>query len=107
MLAILKKSKRDTRKLLYSPVYVEEIIGVMYQQGEILPHARMKILTETPKAFAGVAFKEDETLFFVASHPNVIAHIQKQGCVPLVQAQYLRFFKDKKRMNYHLARVAI
>lgn len=107
MLGLFKKSKKDYRKLLYSPVYVQELAGVMFQIGEMVPHARMKILTQTSGTMAGMAFRNDETLYFVANHPKVLEHIQSLGCVPLVHSRYLRFFKDKKRMNHYLAKVAI
>lgn len=111
MLSILKKTKnntrKDARKLIFSPVHVEEITGFMYELGEMLPHARMTILTETSKAMAGVAYKDDETIYFVASNKNVISHIRSEGCVPLVQSLYLRFFKDKKRMNHYFAKMPL
>lgn len=107
MLALFKKSKKDSRKLIYSPVYIREVLGAMFEEGEILPHARMRVLKQTPAALAGLAYQNDETLFFVASHPNVIQHIESQGCVPLVHSEHLRFFRDKKRMNTHFAKKAL
>jgi hypothetical protein len=108
MLPIFKKPvKAPVSKLMYSPVFAEEILGVMYKKGEFLPHARIRILTSTPAALVGLAFDGEETKFFVASHPNVIAHIEHQGCVPLAQTQHLRFFKDKKRMNAYFSKLAI
>ena len=105
MLAMFTKGNSDSRKLLYSPVYAQEIVGAMYQTGEILPHARIRVLTESPRVLAGLAYKNDETLYFLATHPNVIKHINEQGCVPLVYSEHLRFFKDKKRMNNYLAKL--
>ncbi|MFS0783481.1 hypothetical protein [Bacillus sp. 1P06AnD] len=102
MLTIYKKSKNVAGKLFYSAVYSKEILGVMYGEGEFLLHARITILKKTSSFMAGVAFRQDDSLHFVASHPQVMAHIEAEGAVPLVQGRHLCFFKDKRKMNEYL-----
>lgn len=100
------KRKKTGAQLLFSPVHEPLLLGVMYKLGEIIPHARIKPLIDKGDLLAGLAFKGEETLYFVASHENVIEHIRKHGCVPLSQTQHLHIFTDKKRFNAHLSAVA-
>jgi hypothetical protein len=107
MLPLLKKSKTvKIQPLLLSPIYCNELCGLMYDKGELVPHARMKVMFEGANRLVGLIFKGTETLFFVATHPNVIEHIKQQGCVPLCQTLHLNFFKEKKRMNRFISKVA-
>lgn len=103
---LLKKEKKKKYPLLFSSVHVPQILGVMYGMGEILPHARIKTLFHNEDRLVGMAYKGEEVLYFVATHSDVIKHIESQGAVPLTQTQHLRFFKDKKRMNAHISKIA-
>lgn len=102
---LFKKEKKKNVPLLLSPVHTPEILGIMYKVGEFLPHARMKCLYQTDEMLVGSAIKGEETLYFVATHVDVIKHIESQGAVPLAQTHHLRFFKDKKRMNAHISKI--
>ncbi|MEK5217798.1 hypothetical protein [Psychrobacillus sp. FSL H8-0487] len=102
---LFKKEKKKVTPLLFSPVYIPEILGAMYKEGEFLPHARMNCLFRTDTMLVGTAIKGEETLYFVATHTDVIKHIDSQGAVPLAQTYHLRFFKDKKRMNAHISKI--
>lgn len=103
---LFKKEKKTNTPLLFSPVHIPEILGAMFSKGEFLPHARMKCLFQTDEMLVGSAIKGEETLYFVATHTDVIKHIESQGAVPLAQTYHLRFFKDKKRMNAHISKIA-
>lgn len=103
---LFKKQKKTVgAPIMHSPIYCDELMGVMYQRGEFIPHARMRVLFEKRSTLGGMAFKGEETLFFVASHPRVISHIQLNGLVPLSQTQHLHFFRSKKQMNTYLSKV--
>lgn len=100
MITIFKKPKKVTAKLIYSPVYSDKILGAMYRKGDFLPHAKIvRILIKNDDFLVGTVIKSETTLFFVASHSDVIDHIKSEGAAPLVESEYLRFFKNKKRMN--------
>lgn len=106
MLALFKKIQKaePNTKLLYNPVYDEEILGALYQKGELIGHARMRTFVEEKSLLVGVTMQGFDSVFFVATHQKIIDHINRFGCVPMIQTHNLRFFKDKKRMNGYLAK---
>ncbi|MFY0521597.1 hypothetical protein ACOMCU_27865 [Lysinibacillus sp. UGB7] len=70
-----------------------------------MPHARMKLIFEDENVMYGTCYNKEETLFFVATHHEVMDHIRKEGAVPLTQTQCLRLFKEKKRMQAFIGSV--
>ena len=99
MITMFKKPKRKVTKLIYSAAYTDEVVGEMYQLGEFLPHAKLSrvLIKNSSEYLVGIVQKNDESLYFVATHPNVISHIESEGAVPLVQTSHLRLFKNKKQ----------
>lgn len=100
-----KKVIAQKNMLVVSPVYSKKITGTIYSVGELLPHARMKLIYEDQNVMYGTCYNKDETLFFVATDKEVMDHIRKEGAVPLTQTNCLRLFKDKKRMQSFIASV--
>lgn len=99
------KRKKKVSKLLLAPVYHKEITGAMYRSGDFIQHASYKILRSQNSLLIGLVYKGEEELYFVASHSNVISHINEQGVVPLTQTRHLRFFKKKRLMNNYLSSI--
>lgn len=97
-----KKTVKQMNKLVFSPVYSKKIISTFYRVGEILPHARMKLIHEDMNIMLGTCYKEDKALYFVATDSEVIDHIRKQGAVPLIESSHLRIFTEKKRMQAYI-----
>ena len=103
---IKKDRKKKNSFLLLSPVFCKEITGDLYKYGELIHHAPLRVLLRTSTVLAGMAYKGDSVLYFVATHDNVINHIEVQGLVPLTETQYLRFFKSKWKMNSYLSSIS-
>ena len=100
----IRKAISPLNKLVFSPVYYDKLLGVLYQKGEILPHARMKVIYEDMSILVGVYFKGNKKVYFVVTDIEIINHIHYVGAVPLIQNNLLHIFTDKKEMQLYVRR---
>ena len=96
---LFKKNAGKTKTPgFYTPVYCDELTNVLDGPGQFVEHARYKAIYEDQLngRLTGIAYTREGSVYFVVDNPNVLAHIKREGMVPvLFHTPHIRWFENK------------